>query len=942
MVYRRFPITFLLGTLVAWMFASCSDDGGSHGTPAVDEESSSSANTGATLPFVDGLLKFTEIDPVNVVYEDHEGDDAGWVELLNTSTDTVNLSGMYLTDSQEDPFKWKFGNVKMEPNSLLLVFMSGKDYPDYVLPHDTLNMIGLGCWTWTDAQSDPPGYSFADPLEGQKKNCFSEDGKRRVGARMQLGENEELGWSSIAMFVGTRSSSTDDVLDISVANELFLRAYITKDRKVSFRLAQPDVDDWKGYEFIFTGTGDSSTVYRARLPAGLKLPDLENIYGTRISPESNESQEVTIKVFDYFVRNRGHEPHAGFKLSKKGGSLYLVNADSAIVDSVAYPEMPVGKTWNYGPRGAETHITGNGDKVFSDFGYQWGYADPSPYGDVSGGVLVSRSPSVESLAEIPPSGFYASPFEIGFPEDASVRCETGGPVPTDESPLTPSLQINSTVTVRCASFVDYKLPGETMTRTYIFENAPAVPAVFLSADPNSLFDPDSGIYMEGNFAQEKEPHFGANYWLDKEIPVTVELMEPGTNAPAFARNAGLKIFGNYSRQNPKKSVAITFREKYGENRLKYALFPEYPELDKFKVFLLRNNGSNFGNDYVRDRLASSVSEGLGVDYQRGRFAVVYYNGEYYGIHSIRERSTEYYFETHYGIDPGAIDLLKADNAVSAGSSVDYTRLMEWLEANSLDDEENYAQVASQIDIDNYLNYMQTEIYADNRDWPANNMKKWRGTSPQTKWKWFLYDLDFGMGNEYSEYKDLNIFDFVTAEDGPGWPNGPEHTLLLRRLLENEGFKAAFINRMSALLAMNFESSRVRARLDAMMSEIEPEIARDQKRWKLSASRMERQLGLIEKFIEERPAKLASEMQAHFELGAAAAVDLQVEGKGRILVHGLPLDSPALTVQFFEGFPVRLTAQPVDGGVFAGWEDGVADATRTIVPGEVDAVKALFK
>ena len=106
--------------------------------------------------------------------------------------------------------------------------------------------------------------------------------------------------------------------------------------------------------------------------------------------------------------------------------------------------------------------------------------------------------------------------------------------------------------------------------------------------------------------------------------------------------------------------------------------------------------------------------------------------------------------------------------------------------------------------------------------------------------------------------------------------------------------------------------------------------------------MQKQLGLIEKFIEARPAKLTSEMQAHFELGASAAVSLQTEGKGRILVHGLPLDSPALTVQFFEGFPVRLTAQPVDGGVFVGWEDGIADATRTIVPGEVDAVKALFK
>ena len=100
-------------------------------------------------------------------------------------------------------------------------------------------------------------------------------------------------------------------------------------------------------------------------------------------------------------------------------------------------------------------------------------------------------------------------------------------------------------------------------------------------------------------------------------------------------------------------------------------------MNKFKVFLLRNNGSNFGNDYIRDRLASSVSEGLGVDYQRGRFAVVYYNGEYYGIHSIRERSTEYYFETHYGMDPDEIDLLKADNFVSAGSAVDFVAMLNW-------------------------------------------------------------------------------------------------------------------------------------------------------------------------------------------------------------------------------------------------------------------------
>ena len=305
---------------------ACSDnDSSSSKDPEQETPADSVIDADVKLPFVGGPVMFTEVDPINIVYEDHEGGDAGWVELFNTSADTVDLSGLYLTDSKTEPFKWKFGNVKMAPNAFLLVFMSGKNYPDYVLPHDSLDMIGPGCWTWTDSQSDPPGYSYADPLPGQKKNCFKENGESRFGAVMRLGENEELGWSSIAVFVGTGSSAKDDVLDVSATNEILMQAYITKDRKVSFRLTQPDIDDWKGYEIVFTGTGDSTTVYRATLPTGTTFPDLQNIYGTRMSPEANESQEVTVKVFSYIARNRGHEPHAGFKIPQSGGRLYLVN-----------------------------------------------------------------------------------------------------------------------------------------------------------------------------------------------------------------------------------------------------------------------------------------------------------------------------------------------------------------------------------------------------------------------------------------------------------------------------------------------------------------------------------------------------------------------------------------------------------------------------------------
>ena len=267
--------------------------------------------------------------------------------------------------------------------------------------------------------------------------------------------------------------------------------------------------------------------------------------------------------------------------------------------------------------------------------------------------------------------------------------------------------------------------------------------------------------------------------------------------------------------------------------------------------------------------------------------------------------------------------------------------MDWIESNNLDDEENYAYVTSQMDVDNYLNYVHTELYADNRDWPANNLKKWRNTSLQTKWKWFLYDLDFGFdsGNSMFTY---NIFKFITEENGYSWPNGPEHTLLLRRLLENPGFKAAFINRMATLLQMNFESSKVLARVDKMMSEIESEIPHDQKRWEHDASEMDEQLEKIKEFIRNRTSTLTSELQEYFELGAVAPVTLAVDGPGRILVHNLPVESSKLTVDFFNGFPVTLYAEAETGSTFVGWSDGETSPQRIIQPEYASTVTALFK
>ena len=63
---------------VALFLSACSDDNPS--SLNFDLGSSSSANghaDGANLPFAGGPVIFTEVDPVNIDYKDHEGDDAG-------------------------------------------------------------------------------------------------------------------------------------------------------------------------------------------------------------------------------------------------------------------------------------------------------------------------------------------------------------------------------------------------------------------------------------------------------------------------------------------------------------------------------------------------------------------------------------------------------------------------------------------------------------------------------------------------------------------------------------------------------------------------------------------------------------------------------------------------------------------------------------------------
>ncbi len=58
---------------------------------------------------------------------DEDGEPEDWIELLNRGTNAVHLAGWSLTDERDDPGKWTFPSITLNPGQFLIVFASGKD-----------------------------------------------------------------------------------------------------------------------------------------------------------------------------------------------------------------------------------------------------------------------------------------------------------------------------------------------------------------------------------------------------------------------------------------------------------------------------------------------------------------------------------------------------------------------------------------------------------------------------------------------------------------------------------------------------------------------------------------------------------------------------------------------------------------------------------------------
>ncbi|MBR9923309.1 MAG: spore coat protein CotH [Bacteroidetes bacterium] len=542
-------------------------------------------------------------------------------------------------------------------------------------------------------------------------------------------------------------------------------------------------------------------------------------------------------------------------------------------------------------------------------------------------------------------GFYSDTLDIElFCSGADIYLTTDGKKPRVSRSMAyrGPIEIRKTTVVRAIAVKD-GLKSLPISHTY-FINEPETdfPVVSLSVPPDDLFHPLTGLFVRGEEAIDTIWSLpGANFWSRSEIDINTELFESDGSC-VFRSGTGFRLFGGMSRLFPQKSMTIVTRGRYGESRIKHEIFGKEGK-KKFKFLVLRNSGSDFGKSHFRDAFMTSLTDGMGIITQDYRPAHVYINGRYWGIYNIREKVNRYFIAAHNDVDKDSLDLLEHRFTRKRGSKSHYLRMLYYMQKHDLSDPANYAYIQTQMDVDNFMNYQIAQIYFDNQD-AGGNIKYWRPQTEAGRWRWILYDTDWGYGLHDPDAWQNNSLAFHTEEDGPSWPNPAWSTFILRKLLENPTFQKQFVTRFTDFLNTNFSEAEAIAALETFERNLRPEMPRHLVRWKIPYEDWEEQMGIMHNFAKKRPEYVRMHLMERFDLGRQRNFSLAVSGGGKVkLNEHLTIDQEGYSGQCFEKLPVRMQAVPERGYRFSHWEGlDLEDSDLSLALEKDYAIKAVFE
>lgn len=906
--------------------------------------------TAAEVRINELLASNTRAFPDIVDFDDYPD----WIELQNTGTSAVNLGDYFLSDDPADPYKWRFAaSATIPAGGFLLVMADGHDAsPGQSHPR--------GYWPWRNFTTERHHANFALAAEGESlvltqatassstllvqsavptpANAavwrYKDDGSNQ-GTQWRYPTFDDSSWASgpselgygdtqqTTVSFGPNSSAKHPTTyfrhKFNVANPAVYQAltfnllvddgavvYLNGTEIIRRNMSAGEPGHLTFASATVDGTGET-TFYPYTVPASRLAPG-DNVIAVEVHQANATSSDIS---FDLSVT--GH--------TYTGSTIDAVTYSQQVSD-VSYGRDASTGAWK---QFAETTPgAANNTEEVADVRVPGVPVSASP----SGGL----HPSAVDVILTAPEGVIRYTLNGADPDSSS--SVYGGPI-----------HLTATTVVRARCFSTGKPPGPILSRTYfIGETQGSIPYVSITADPETLFGNTIGIYYNQHEPLVSSSTFSPLGYRDvykgKDAPGHVEFFAP--DGSAFRANVGIRIGGENNWVHPQKALNLAVRGKYGSDEIKYNLFPD-GGVSIHTGLTLRDGGDRWANEMLRDCMWPELAHGhLDVETADYRPSVVFINGQYFGLHDVRERWDDTWFTQKFHIPPGDVDHLLYGHITSSlvtlgvdkGDTTDWLDFMGFINSADLADPANWTYVESRIDLESFMDFVISESYGNNTAW-FHNREFWKERKPGAKWRWFLTDMDRTLSTSTTSGI---LADMLANED------------VLKRLKLNPGFKQRLAQRYAAHMAGTFTASRVQGLMNQLADEISAtEVARHEARWwtgntatsgMTAASRAAGISGTLS-YATTRAANVHSEISA--QLGVPAAVTLTIgvsdPAHGSVRLDGIPV-VPS-TLKLFPGIPIPLSAVPAPGYVFTGWTGITGGEITTLTPADGQSITAHF-
>lgn len=678
-----------------------------------------------------------------------------WIELYNPGSTDAVLKGAYLSDDPEDRGKWRIPDMTLAPGERVVICCAGgaaaEGEADFALSSSGGTILITGSAGHILTSLKYPS------LEPDRVYAHVGDDNYTITDRASPGyENTDTGAKE---YRSTQVPSSGLIIsEVMPSNNKFLLQ------------SNGEYYDWIELKNVSDVAIDLSNYTLSNDPKNLgmfALPD-----------KTLQPGEYLIIICSGDVSQTGKKfTHAPFTLSREECWVYLTRTSGQLADFLHVFDVP---------------YQGSVGRSDGQFGTDY-FTNPTPAAPNGAGVaFISDTPVVKTA-----DGVFNDVTDISVViEGENVRYTTDGSIPTEKSSVySGPISLTATTVLRIASFEEGKLPSDVVTKSYIINENHTLPVLSLTADPDEVFG-YNGIYVR--------------YTRDIEIPANLTLYE---GEEGFSIDCGLEMFGHTALEFPKKGFKVNFRSRYGAPYLGYPIYGEdAPQI--FESLCIRA-----GQDYPQAIFRDELFTGLCLDFsdkalaQHYKFCILYINGEYWGIYSLKEAFCDTYFSQRTGVSEDSVEIVQAP----ADWGTEIQQVTRYGKSHDMTLDENYEYLCTQIDMDSLVDWMVMQAYSNNND-IEQNLRYFRSPEIGNKWHLAFYDQDWGF---YYHQELQNLFSETRTK---------QYLNLTRNIIKNKQFRQKFLERLSEAYYGVLSDENVMKRIDDMAAMLEPEIDRERDRW----------------------------------------------------------------------------------------------------------------